>query len=180
MEKRWNSETVPLVRTKDNKRLNRRQITLLLLVLTGIMLILVLGIAGFTCLILLNPVQSSTDPYTKNYQHAAIATDAAPCSSIGADLLMKGGTAVDSAVGSMLCVGICTPLDWVEVDLCCIIMLQLKRCLHWIFVRKHQVIFQKALWQNTSMILYQLLLVRKCLFNAPAIIKLPCYKFFLV
>ena len=107
MEKRWNSETVPLVRSKDNKRLNRRQITLLLLVLTGIMLVLVLGIAGFTCLIVLNPVQSSsTDPYTRNYQHAAIATDAAPCSSIGADLLMKGGTAVDSAVGSMLCVGV--------------------------------------------------------------------------
>lgn len=35
-----------------------------------------------------------------------MATDNEHCSKIGRDLLLKGGHAVDAAIGSMLCVGV--------------------------------------------------------------------------
>ena len=50
------------------------------------------------------PSTSPTDGTT--YQHAAVATDAAPCSRAGVDILKKGGSAVDAAIASTLCVGV--------------------------------------------------------------------------
>ena len=40
------------------------------------------------------------------YEHAAVATDAAQCSVVGADILRSGGSAVDAAIASLLCVGV--------------------------------------------------------------------------
>ena len=39
------------------------------------------------------------------YRKAAVATDAAVCSQVGVEILKKGGSAVDSAIASMFCVG---------------------------------------------------------------------------
>ena len=44
-----------------------------------------------------------------NYSKAIIATDAHGCSEIGKKLLSKGGSAVDAAIGVLLCMGVATP-----------------------------------------------------------------------
>jgi len=40
------------------------------------------------------------------FKHAAVATDNKVCSKIGRDILTQGGSAVDSAIASMLCLGV--------------------------------------------------------------------------
>ena len=44
--------------------------------------------------------------FSGTYQHAAVAADAANCSTVGSNILKDGGSAVDAAIASVLCVGV--------------------------------------------------------------------------
>nr|XP_044989105.1 glutathione hydrolase 1 proenzyme isoform X2 [Jaculus jaculus] len=63
--------------------------------------VLVLVIIGL-CIWL--PTTSKTPDHV--YSRAAVATDAKRCSEIGRDMLQEGGSAVDAAIASLLCMGL--------------------------------------------------------------------------
>jgi len=55
-----------------------------------------------------NQTEKCTDSkHGKCYQNGAVATDDARCSTVGANLLKKGGSAVDAAIGTLACQGVC-------------------------------------------------------------------------
>ncbi len=53
-------------------------------------------------------VATSSDKRHK-FKHAAVATDHSECSRIGRNILHHGGSAVDSAIASLLCLGVVHP-----------------------------------------------------------------------
>ena len=69
-------------------------------------LVTLLAVAIAVAVTLGATLKHSTAQAARYYTHAAVATDAAPCSTIGVDILKSGGNAVDSAIASMLCVGV--------------------------------------------------------------------------
>ncbi|XP_019618511.1 PREDICTED: gamma-glutamyltranspeptidase 1-like [Branchiostoma belcheri] len=54
----------------------------------------------------LRPQPAGRDLTGGPYAHGAVATDALECSAIGSDILEKGGSAVDAAIASLLCIGL--------------------------------------------------------------------------
>jgi gamma-glutamyltranspeptidase/glutathione hydrolase/leukotriene-C4 hydrolase len=57
-------------------------------------------------------VDGLCDPvHTLPGRHGAVATDSKTCSDVGAELLRRGGRAIDAAVGSALCLGVLHPMS---------------------------------------------------------------------
>lgn len=54
----------------------------------------------------INPPPTGPPGADGPYQHAVVASDAGPCSEIGRNILQKGGTAVDSAIAALFCIGV--------------------------------------------------------------------------
>ena len=49
---------------------------------------------------------STDNPLVGVYENAAVEIDGEPCATIGKDILLDGGTAVDATVGAMFCNGV--------------------------------------------------------------------------
>jgi len=65
---------------------------------------------GAPLLSALDPLKTAKPSPSKegHFSHSAVAVDSIPCSSIGRDILAKGGTAVDTAVAVLFCNGVVT------------------------------------------------------------------------
>ncbi|GIY94349.1 glutathione hydrolase 1 proenzyme [Caerostris extrusa] len=104
------------VGTKEEAKLKRSLTTKAKTSLVVAFVITVLIITVIVvCVVLPQKVNTTYLPeYESNsvlgkFQSAAVSTDAAPCASIGKDILKKNGSAVDAAIGVLLCMGVVNP-----------------------------------------------------------------------
>ena len=49
---------------------------------------------------------SGNEMFKNSYQHGAVASDSPICSKIGVEILKKNGSAVDSAIATLFCIGV--------------------------------------------------------------------------
>lgn len=55
--------------------------------------------------LLFRPVSAKLHDRDVVFKHAAVAADNVQCSKVGSDVLKDGGSAVDAAIASLLCLG---------------------------------------------------------------------------
>lgn len=75
----------------------------------SVLLLLIAGVCvGVGLALTLGQTHTETSsPYTRQYSNAAVATDSAICSEVGANLMREsGGNAIDAAIGSLFCLGV--------------------------------------------------------------------------
>ncbi|XP_038044092.1 glutathione hydrolase 1 proenzyme-like [Patiria miniata] len=90
---------------KMNKSVRKRYI-----VIACVVVVVILAAVGLAVGLTLGlRDKDDTSPQIGVYRKAAVATDYGPCSEMARDILLDGGSAVDSAVTAALCLGVASP-----------------------------------------------------------------------
>ena len=55
---------------------------------------------------IIREIHSGNETLQSGYQHGAVASDSPICSNIGVKILRKNGSAVDSAIATLFCIGV--------------------------------------------------------------------------
>ncbi|XP_031570431.1 glutathione hydrolase 1 proenzyme-like [Actinia tenebrosa] len=89
--------------------LKRRNIIIIAVVVIVVLIAIALGL-GLGLGLAKSKDEKTSDEKPANhegpYEHAVVASDSGDCSEVGRDFLRKGGSAVDSAVATMFCIGL--------------------------------------------------------------------------
>lgn len=100
-------EGIPLLDRKGSIQNTERRLRHRCLLFGVVLLVVVLAAAVAVTVSAVVGVYYNNNPNQPFlYHHAAVAADAPQCSVVGVDILRKGGTAVDAAAASVLCLGV--------------------------------------------------------------------------
>lgn len=97
------SEKIFLVEEDSKRRQSRKLCLLLVIIFVVIVVCAALFVIG---LAISFGLRNGDVKGSGTFKQAAVAADAALCSTAGKDILIKGGSAVDAAIASLLCVGV--------------------------------------------------------------------------